>query len=425
LPRLVSCRPGTKSFKHLVPVKLKKYEICVSHIFKDVWTSKQLRTVVAAIEPINKKMMNPALERWSPKEKGRNPKEKGRWSNRDERDLDEVMGYDNQDPVGNNNTSNDQQRPATEVMTIIGMDDDWDMSTIANDTVVSMSMRYTEPPINHPRTPEKKDSSDNDTQPETPPKYSFDSKSYASSKHKNGPSGCFYRTLFAAVFFGLILLGAIGVLGLNLHQLRTSEDGGGVTSSAEEGASSYSSNSGRTIPPFYDFSFLTEAPAAAEANEVPTAATTPRPTMLRAPSPSATATKSPTRSPTMDLKPALREFILAVAPYSSVLDETSIAFQVLEWLIKDPSFKDYTQAQILQRFALGTFFWSFAEKSDITGNWMTYTDECTWGLSRDEDLCDESGNVVSIFLENSNLIGTLAPELSMLSDSLGTCGRAV
>ena len=256
-------------------------------------------------------------------------------------------------------------------------------------------------------------------------------RSYDSSL--NGPSACFYKSLFIAVFFGVIQFGAIVVLSLNLNHIRQSKDG--VPSSSEQGASpNYNKPYGNGNPnsdgkhPFYDFSFATEAPA----NEVPTAATTPQPTrlrtspptILRSASPTATPSKIPTQGPTIDLKVALRESILEVAPYSSVIDDTSVAFRVLAWLVNDPSFKDYTQAQTLQRFALGTFIWSLVEEDDITGNWMTYTDECTWKLTSEEALCDESGNVTSIYLEHRNLMGTLAPELSMLSDSLGTCEQS-
>jgi hypothetical protein len=365
-------------------------------------------------------MKNPAMERWTAK--ADKPK---RWSNLNERDLHEVMGYEDQRRNGNHH-----DRPATEVMAIIGLDDHDDLSTIANDTVVGQYVGPT-----NPRTPEKKGGSDHDTEPETPPKWSRSmdaSRSYDSSL--NGPSACFYKSLFIAVFFGVILFGAIAVLSLNLNHIRQSKDGVPSSSSSEQGASpdynkpDYINPNSDGKHPFYDFSFATEAPA----NEVPTAATTPQPTrlrtspptMLRTASPTATPTKSPTQGPTIDLKVALRETILEVAPYSSVVDDTSVAFRVLAWLVNDPSFKDYTQAQTLQRFALGTFFWSLAEEDDITGNWMTYTDECTWKLTSGEALCDESGNVTSIYLEDRQLMGTLAPELSMLSDSLGTCEQS-
>eukprot|EP00980_Cylindrotheca_fusiformis_P030344 scaffold24670_cov117-Cylindrotheca_fusiformis.AAC.1 len=49
---------------------------------------------------------------------------------------------------------------------------------------------------------------------------------------------------------------------------------------------------------------------------------------------------------------------------------------------------------------------------------MTYTDFCDWELSGGESLCNSNGQPVSIVLENADLTGTLAPELSLLANSL-------
>jgi hypothetical protein len=132
----------------------------------------------------------------------------------------------------------------------------------------------------------------------------------------------------------------------------------------------------------------------------------------------------------MTVLDTIRESILRASPNSAatLFDEQSVQYNVLEWLVEDPALDNYTEAKRLQRFALATLHGSLSrgmdqfELSPTTGNWMTYTDECTWTLTRDQ-LCDETGKVTSIYLENLNLKGTLPPELGLLSDSLGTSRR--
>jgi hypothetical protein len=85
----------------------------------------------------------------------------------------------------------------------------------------------------------------------------------------------------------------------------------------------------------------------------------------------------------------------------------------------DPSLKDYASERIVQRFALGVFFWSLSNEIvyETIDDWMMYTDECTWTLKPDnEPMCDEIGNVVSIYMEDVSLYGTLAPELGLLTE---------
>jgi len=107
-------------------------------------------------------------------------------------------------------------------------------------------------------------------------------------------------------------------------------------------------------------------------------------------------------------------------------DESSLQYSVLQWLASDPNIHDYPSSKILQRYALGCFYKNLESSNvekHISDSWMTYTDECTsWKTTGDsaagEQLCNENGHVASIYLENAGLSGPLAPELSLLSNSL-------
>jgi hypothetical protein len=117
-------------------------------------------------------------------------------------------------------------------------------------------------------------------------------------------------------------------------------------------------------------------------------------------------------------------------------ETSSTQYAVLNWLASDPNAFAYSGTKIIQRYALGCFYWSL-ETADtekhVLDTWMTYADECTsWTTTHNRDdkhgvaLCNEStGLVQSIHLEDVGLSGTIAPELALLSDSLGKCRNGV
>jgi hypothetical protein len=113
-------------------------------------------------------------------------------------------------------------------------------------------------------------------------------------------------------------------------------------------------------------------------------------------------------------------------------DPSTLQYSVLTWLANDPSILEYSGPKMLQRYVLGCFYWSLQDVNTdkhVLDTWMTYEDECefwktttTGGQEEGTALCDESsGEIVSLHLENVGLMGTLAPELALLSNSLGTC----
>jgi len=368
--------------------------------------------------------------------------------------------------------------PTQEVMTIIGVDGenhDEDLSTIDLGS-------YTE---DHRMilTPEKKKKrgGEDATLPETPTKSSSLASKSISESSMRRHSARFRCFLFLAFFLGMILLGSIGVLSLNLYHIRNEEQESSSASDFETEDTpqfDYSGVTGAPVSAAPTSSAPTEAPVPAPvvpatespsrtATSAPTSATTSPPSMLRATiaptnagttteptngptngptnrptnGPTNRSTSSPTSRPTSSpsvstesptTAPAtpqptstldvLRQELIQAAPISTdaLFDETSVQYLVLEWLVGDPSLETYSSARILQRFALGTTFWSLHNgdanllDTTIALGWMTYGDECDWPLTRVSQLCDGSGNATAIFLENVGFVGTLPSEISLL-----------
>jgi hypothetical protein len=380
-----------------------------------------------------------------------------RWQVSEDRNVEDLY-------FGDELASRDEV-PANEVMTIIGVNgenNDEDLSTIdAGSYTDEHRIMVT------PEKKKKKSGGEDATLPETPTKYGSLASKSISEKSMRRHTARFQCFLLIAFVLGLILLGSISVLSLNLYHIRNPEDSENSSSSAFEAQDK----------PQFDYSGVTEvpttkAPSSAAPTEAPvsapvvpategpsrmltsspTRATTSSPTMLRATtSPTKTpTTTSPTTSPTShptvstDSPTAgpstpppttnldvLREELIQAAPISAgaLSDEDSLQYSVLEWLVGDPSLDNYTGARVVQRFALGTMFWSLhnndttaleisSSSSSSIPNWMTYEDECDWPQTRESQMCDGSGNVTAIYLESVGFSGTLASEISLLS-SLG------
>jgi hypothetical protein len=101
-------------------------------------------------------------------------------------------------------------------------------------------------------------------------------------------------------------------------------------------------------------------------------------------------------------------------------DERNYAFQVVKWLAEDPNLATYDDKTLKERFALSCFYLGLTggeENNPLAETWMTYTPICSWMVTS-ERLCISNGKPSSIFLENLDLTGILAPELSLIGDSL-------
>ncbi|CAJ1950690.1 unnamed protein product [Cylindrotheca closterium] len=168
-----------------------------------------------------------------------------------------------------------------------------------------------------------------------------------------------------------------------------------------------------TAPTVMDTPEPTGSPTTSEPTMAPT---TPEPTM--APT---------TLSPTESMSEALIETLINAPnmPLDTMIDieardESSNAYQVVQWLAKDPNLSSYSDQVILQRFALSCLYKGLTKDMDtnpMETTWMTYTDFCEWTVSS-ETLCNGNGLASSIHLENFELEGEFGPEIALLRDSL-------
>ena len=109
-------------------------------------------------------------------------------------------------------------------------------------------------------------------------------------------------------------------------------------------------------------------------------------------------------------------------PYLNDPTETSPHFKALRWLAKeDMVLEKYSNDKIIQRWVLAAFYFSTIsdEKSwsNSTG-WLQYTDECSWYSRDSRGMCNSEGDVRILDLQHNGLVGTILPEISLLSNSL-------
>lgn len=141
-------------------------------------------------------------------------------------------------------------------------------------------------------------------------------------------------------------------------------------------------------------------------------------------------------------------------------DKRNAQSLTLEWILQDPNLVLYDDNQLLQRFAMATFYFAtidgdgddaLIDVQDIIAggtalgywrndtNWLSYNhDECKWfmneyyteeNLSLDDDYvydyqikqvipegpCDEAGNLRHMWLSENGLKGSIPPELALLT----------
>jgi hypothetical protein len=137
-------------------------------------------------------------------------------------------------------------------------------------------------------------------------------------------------------------------------------------------------------------------------------------------------------SDTPDLTPA----VLAILEKNGVIysesllqDVDSPQYKALSWVTADPSFDDYDESRIMQRYALAVFAYGLEVSEDprkgralqeILPKWLDYdVNECDWySTLEDVPTCDGLGHYRHLELEDQGLIGTVPTEFSLLSPSL-------
>jgi hypothetical protein len=68
---------------------------------------------------------------------------------------------------------------------------------------------------------------------------------------------------------------------------------------------------------------------------------------------------------------------------------------------------------------LAVFYYSTNGKNWTESNdWLTHNDECTWYSDSLDPVCAESGVFLRLVFYGNNLVGSIPPEVALLSDSL-------
>ena len=109
----------------------------------------------------------------------------------------------------------------------------------------------------------------------------------------------------------------------------------------------------------------------------------------------------------------------------AIANNTSPQHQAFQWLTQDPTYQEYSDERILQRFALATLFyatdgpnWAFA--SGILSEYDR--EECLWFQTRSlrttPATCSalNGGLIETLMLDNNNLKGSLPPEIFLLTN---------
>jgi Leucine-rich repeat (LRR) protein len=180
------------------------------------------------------------------------------------------------------------------------------------------------------------------------------------------------------------------------------------------------SNSEPSLAPIFRPTFTIPPPLPPTSQPIPLSATA---------APSATPSSLSTTTAPSDIIAVnleITSFIMDASPGSlnALEDNLSPQSLALEWLLSDPSTKNYTMSnredKILQRWALAVLFKSTNGDGWVTTtNWLTSKDECEWYSTIDSDrmdVCDDDGRLLTLHLRNNALSGTLPDELSLLSD---------
>lgn len=236
------------------------------------------------------------------------------------------------------------------------------------------------------------------------------------------------RWKFIYFIFGtsLILLStAAVVLGFSIVELKNSEN--------DEASSSSSSSDGTWVP------------------EIPEEWV-----VKSSSSPPSTATTTENHDWELALQDVL-QIIGTVSPQSlsSISDTSTPQYQALDWLVYNPDYFDYSVERVLQRWSMAVLYFSlggggsddWATSTSTAGTTTTTTGtrqlsksslsesdppstemvawlsedshECLWYTTDLEDVCDSEGRLVGLHLSDMGLSGSIPPEVSLLSGSLG------
>ena len=141
------------------------------------------------------------------------------------------------------------------------------------------------------------------------------------------------------------------------------------------------------------------------------------PTVYQAP----TLVMPPGLAPASNSTLALIELLTgaSVDQGEALLDETTPEYASFLWLSNNFLLASYTDQQKIQRFVLGTVYYSLRGEEWVENSrWMTDWDECTWFSRSRDPVCNGAGEFVNLDLSYLDLSGTIPKALGMLSNSL-------
>ena len=95
--------------------------------------------------------------------------------------------------------------------------------------------------------------------------------------------------------------------------------------------------------------------------------------------------------------------------------------KAFEWLANDSNLESYSDQEKIQRYALATLYFSTNGNSWTRHDyWLSNADVCgKWYQDGGTINCNSDGEVSDLILRVNNLVGTIPPEIGLLSDSLG------
>ena len=156
------------------------------------------------------------------------------------------------------------------------------------------------------------------------------------------------------------------------------------------------------------------------------------PAMLQQSLPTTAPSKAPNISPETNVPGTdLEASFVALLPnhtLNALKDVLSPQSRALKWLLQDHPphvLANYTDCRKIQRFTLASLYYSTNGQGWHSRQfWLTMEDECLWWsylqLStsirhRGESLCNENGEYSFLLMDENRLIGTIVPELALLS----------
>ncbi len=272
---------------------------------------------------------------------------------------------------------------------------------------------------------------DEDTQPESPPAAICISDKDkvvqidGEIQEKDGDASTYVtytrpskRIFVCAAAMGAVLILLIG--GLAIAYIQVNND---------ENSDSSSSSSTALEQPVGGFKPEDFAPTVPVSVPAPTDDYTTTPASLGpTPAPAVVPTKAPVPVPVTEQANLVNVLANNGVDVTNLLDEMeSPQYRALRWLASDPSYYDYTEPRLVQRWVLAVValgMYNDESKTNTAASvlpqWLDYDiNECEWFTTSIQTVCTGFGYYRQLELRDQQFYGTIPTELGLLSNSLG------